>query len=75
MSSKDKELVLPPVAGHTMTLVGDTQLYIIGGMSVRNYYSEEVYVFDTATNKFKVVQNNDKNVVAENSMGAKPTGG
>ena len=47
---------LPAMAGHTMTLVGTTTLYVIGGMSVRNYYSEDTYVVDIATNQWEVMR-------------------
>ena len=35
-----------------MTLVDNTHLYIIGGMSVTGYYSEHTYIVDIAANQW-----------------------
>jgi hypothetical protein len=47
---------LPALAGHSLTLVGDTQLYVIGGMSLRHYYSEDELLLDVAANQWHVIQ-------------------
>ena len=55
---------VPGMAGHTMTLVGDTKVWIVGGFSTDNYYSDITYQYDASNNKW----------TALHPRGAKPTG-
>ena len=57
------------VAGHTMTLVEETKLIIIGGFSTTKYFSDTVYEFDA--NTYVAGWQTHK---WDNITGAKPTG-
>lgn len=35
-----------PVAGHTMTLVEERYLVVIGGISSKRYFSSDVYIYN-----------------------------
>lgn len=43
---------IPAMVGHTMTLVEDTKVWIIGGFSSMDYFSEHVYEYDTSNNQW-----------------------
>ncbi|XP_074654134.1 multiple epidermal growth factor-like domains protein 8 [Tubulanus polymorphus] len=53
-----------PRAGHTMTLISDTKMIIIGGFSTENYYNDKIQVYDASTNSWRVLE----------TTGAQPTG-
>ena len=46
------------MAGHTMTLVDTTKVWIVGGFSTANYYSEVTYEYDTSNNKWQHLELN-----------------
>ena len=55
---------VPPMAGHTMTLVDATKVFILGGFSPTNYYSDKVYKYDASNNQWQEIA----------MTGAQPTG-
>ena len=57
------------MAGHSMTLVDETKLVIIGGFSTTKYFSDTVYEFDA--NSYLTAWQTHK---WDNVTGAKPTG-
>ena len=58
------EWPVPPMAGHSMSLVDNTKVWIVGGFSATNYYSEVTYEFDARNNEWRHLVLN----------GSKPTG-
>ena len=52
------------MAGHTMTLIDRTKIYIVGGFSASNYFTEHTYEYDTSNNKWRKLE----------LSGSKPTG-
>ncbi|XP_023931409.1 multiple epidermal growth factor-like domains protein 8 isoform X3 [Lingula anatina] len=50
-------LYFPPLAGHTMTLVTDTRVVIIGGFSTENYFSNTTYELEVSTNSVQTLLN------------------
>ncbi len=43
---------LPGLAGHTLTLVDDTKLWLVGGFSSPEYFNEMVYEYDAGDNSW-----------------------
>lgn len=55
---------LPPLAGHTMTTIGETQVLLIGGFSTEYFFNNNTYVFDASSNQWSILS----------TKGPKPTG-
>ena len=45
-----------PMAGHTMTMVDDTVVTVIGGISLVKYYSKNVYKYDASNNQWTMLE-------------------
>ena len=63
-STDPEDLAIPGMAGHTMTLVDETKVLIVGGFSTEMYYSDVTYEYDASVNNWTVLR----------PSGAKPTG-
>ncbi|XP_063423029.1 multiple epidermal growth factor-like domains protein 8 [Mytilus trossulus] len=48
-----------PVAGHTMTKIGDAKLLVIGGFSRAGYFSENMYEYDATISTWRVYTQRD----------------
>ena len=44
------------MSGHTLTLVDDTELCLIGGFSSSDYFSELVYKYDASDNSWSQME-------------------
>ena len=55
-----------PRAGHTMTMIDNTRLIILGGISSTDYFSSAIWEYDTSSNVWKEKR--------KNGAGAVPTG-
>lgn len=53
------------MAGHTMTLVDDIKVWVVGGFSSSSYFSESVFVYDAGSNWWTELTN---------IVGSRPTG-
>ena len=60
----DWEYQIPGMAGHTMTRVDDIRIWLVGGFSTENYFTDAVYQYDTSSNEWTELQ----------LTGAQPTG-
>ena len=46
-------LELPGMAGHTLTMTSSGDMYVIGGFSQQNYFSDRAYVYNTASAQWR----------------------
>ena len=47
---------LPQLAGHSLTVVNDSRLLLIGGISLIDYYNERVFEYNTIMATWQLVQ-------------------
>ena len=48
----DTDWPIPAMAGHTMSLVDDVYIWLVGGFSTENYFTEHIFKYDTTTNEW-----------------------
>ena len=53
IADPEENYPIPAMAGHTLTLVDDTKLWLIGGFSSPDYFSELVYEYDASDNSWE----------------------
>src|SRR6218665_799680 len=71
-----------PMAGHTMTLVDDIKVWVVGGFSSSSYFSESVFIYDAGSNRWTELTDlpgarptGESSYGSMVSAGARPTGG
>ncbi len=55
---------IPPLAGHAMILMDGMKIWILGGIALSGYFSEHDFIYDTAANRWSLLE----------VSGSKPTG-
>ncbi len=55
MEQPSDEVRVPAVASHTLTLVDDTKLWLIGGFSSPEYFNEAVFEYDASDNTWRLI--------------------